>query len=312
MKYAMNISYIYGVIALLSLLFACGYCVIVRKKENWLIWLYFSIFIANLGYFTLSISKALEEALLANRLGYLGSVFLPLCMLMTIVKVCKIECSKICTGILIGLSFIVFLITASQGYLDYYYKEVAFVFVDGIAKLDKVYGPLHIVYYVYLFFYFAAMINVIFWAAIKKKITSYAHAGVLAVVVLFNIAIWLIEQFIKNDFEFLSISYVMSGMLLLFLYTMMQDYDRLIEQISTDRDEKKYDYERMQKIFPELAMLSNRETEVLRKLLEDKKRKEIADELCITENTVKKHIGNIFAKLEVANRAELLDKMKNI
>ena len=149
-------------------------------------------------------------------------------------------------------------------------------------------------------------------AVIKKKITSYAHAGILAVVVLFNIAIWLIEQFIKNDFEFLSISYVMSGMLLLFLYTMMRDYDRLIEQISASRDEKGYDYKRMQEAFPELAMLSNRETEVLRKLLEDKKRKEIADELCITENTVKKHIGNIFAKLEVANRAELLDKMKNI
>ena len=117
-----NVSIIYGLIALLSLLIASGYLVLVREKENWLIWLYFSVFIANLGYFTLAISKALEEALLANRLGYLGSVFLPLCMLMTLINVCKLQISKAMTNIIIGCSLVVFLITATQGYIDLYYN----------------------------------------------------------------------------------------------------------------------------------------------------------------------------------------------
>ena len=90
-------------------------------------------------------------------------------------------------------------------------------------KLEKVYGPLHKLDYVYLFLAFLAMIGAIFMALLKKKITSYAHAGVLAVVVLFNILIWLVEQFVKTGFEFLSVSYVMSGLLLLFLYSMIQD-----------------------------------------------------------------------------------------
>ena len=143
-----NVSIIYGLIALLSLLLASGYLVLVREKENWLIWLYFSAFIANLGYFALSVSKALEEALLANRLGYLGSVFLPLCMLMALVKVCKLEMPRIMMYILIGISMVIFLITATQGYLNWYYKEVSFTIVDGVAKLEKVYGPLHKLYYV--------------------------------------------------------------------------------------------------------------------------------------------------------------------
>lgn len=70
MDKTLNVSIIYGVTTCLSLLLAGGYCATVRKKENWLVWLYFSVFVANLGYFALSISKTLEEALLANRLAY--------------------------------------------------------------------------------------------------------------------------------------------------------------------------------------------------------------------------------------------------
>lgn len=40
MEKTLNIACIYGVIAALSFLLACGYCAFVRKKEIWLICLY--------------------------------------------------------------------------------------------------------------------------------------------------------------------------------------------------------------------------------------------------------------------------------
>ena len=122
MEKTLNVSFIYGIDTVLALHLACGYCAIVRKKEIWLIWLYFSVFVANLGYFVLSISKTVEEALLANRLAYLGCVFLPLFMLMTIMKVCKVNCTILMRIILMAVSSVVFLIAASQGYLSLYYK----------------------------------------------------------------------------------------------------------------------------------------------------------------------------------------------
>ena len=311
----MNLSIIYGIAAAIALLLAVGYCTMVRKKENWLLWLYFSIFIANLGYFTLSISTTLEEALLANRLSYLGCVFLPLFMLMTILKVCKLECKKLWRTVLIAVSAVTFFVAASQGYLPWYYKEVSFSRIDGIVKLTKVYGPLHVLYFVYLFAYFALMIGAIVYATRRKKVATYKQAGLLAVVVLFNIAIWLVEQFIHWEFEFLAVSYVVSGLLLLFLYGMIQDYEELLEKTKEQqrRENASVEEENLLKLTiadcPEVELLSAREQDVLQKILEDKKRKEIAEELFITENTVKKHTTSIFAKLGVASRAELFEKM---
>lgn len=314
MDKTLNVSIIYGVATCVSLLLAGGYCATVRKKENWLIWLYFSVFVANLGYFTLSISKTLEEALLANRLAYLGCVFLPLFMMMTIMKVCKVKCSKVILGILITVSFIVFLIAASQGYLDCYYKSVSLEFVNGTAKLVKEYGPLHSLYFVYLFAYLLGMLGVILYSVISKRVKSAKHAGLLVVVVGFNICIWLIEQLINWDFEFLSISYIASELLLLLLYGMIQDYENVyIESVPDKMPETdnaiQADLKLEQMEWLGAEKLSAREKEVLIRMLEDKKRKEIAEELCITENTVKKHVSSIFSKLEVANRNELFAKV---
>lgn len=61
---------------------------------------------------------------------------------------------------------------------------------------------------------------------------------------------------------------------------------------------------------PEIVgLLSKREMEVLQKLLEGKGRKQIADELFVTEATVKKHSASIYSKLDVHNRTELIYKL---
>lgn len=73
------------------------------------------------------------------------------------------------------------LLAASQGYLNWYYKEVTFTREDGVAMLHKVYGPLHAMCFVYLFVYFAMMVGVICYATKRKKIATYKQAGLLSV-----------------------------------------------------------------------------------------------------------------------------------
>ena len=103
------------------------------------------------------------------------------------------------------ISGIVFMIVCTSGYLPWYYKNVTLEYVDGAAKLIKEYGPLHIVYLIYVLMYFFLMIVVIFHSIVAKKVAEKKHAGLLIAIVLCNIIMWIIEKFIDWNFEFLSL-----------------------------------------------------------------------------------------------------------
>jgi DNA-binding NarL/FixJ family response regulator len=52
------------------------------------------------------------------------------------------------------------------------------------------------------------------------------------------------------------------------------------------------------------GLLSTRELEVLRLLAAGRSNQQIADELVISLNTVRRHVSNVFDKTAVANRAQ--------
>ena len=307
----------YAIMAIIATVLLIGYCALVCKKEPWLLLLYVCVTIVNVGYFLLSISKTIEFAIFANDVAYLGSIFLSMSMLLTIIKLCGFEVKKKLVIVLIALGAAMFVIVATSGILPWYYKEISLVFVDGAAKLEKVYGVLHPTYLVYLLAYFAAMITCIVKSIGKKMIASQKHAVLLTAIVFGNIAVWLVEKFIPWNFEFLSVSYLFSELILFGLYWMMQDYVRsdLISQpvvgaprpapidITTMPMEEK-----ILKVLSFLKpgeMLAEREREVLELVLQNKKRKEIADELCLSENTIKTYTRTLYGKVGVSSREEL-------
>lgn len=57
------------------------------------------------------------------------------------------------------------------------------------------------------------------------------------------------------------------------------------------------------------ALLSKREIEIFDYVLKGYTNKQISEELCISINTVKKHLRNMYEKLEVSNRASLIYKL---
>ena len=193
----------YGIIALISLCMV-GICVAADKKRDvWLILLFVSVSVCNLGYFMLSISPNLNSALNSNRLSYLGSVFLPFFMLMMVLRFCGIKKNRTVSNALAALGIIMLAITTSPGILPIYYSSVDIEFADGAAKLVREYGPLHSLYYVYLFGYVLSMTGITFFSIIKRKIKSGMHTILLLCAVLCNIVIWLAEQFLPRDFEWL-------------------------------------------------------------------------------------------------------------
>ena len=299
-----GITTLYGILAVCSLLLFLGYSFLIKAKEQWLLLLFASVAVVNLGYFLLALSQTVSQALMANRLAYLGSVFLPLAMLMSILRVCDLHYKKWLPYALFALGGIVFLIAASPGILPIYYKEVSIETVNGATTLVKVYGPLHNLYLFYLLGYFGAMITAIVQSASKKKLRSRAHAIILASAVFINLFLWLLEKFIKFGFEPLALSYIISELFLLGLYMMLQEVEWAHPAAPT------VDQKMREQFHQRLGTLTKTERKIFDLYIEGKSSAEILQLLEIKENTLKYHNKNIYSKMEISKRKELIEQGK--
>ena len=321
---AASIAIVYAVTTAASLSLLICYCCLLRKKDSWFLLLFSMVFIVNAGYLTLSVSRTLEEALLANRIAYLGSVFLPVAMLMITMDVCKLKYRKWFPGLLLCVGVFVLAVAASQGYLTIYYKEVSIETVNGVTVLNKVYGPWHSLYLFHLLAFFGAVIGVIIYASAKKKISSNKHAIILAVSVLTNLCVWLLEQMVSIDFEVLSISYIMTELFLLSIYLMLQDTGRLSpappaqEQAPVTagsppapaeplHNEPQPSPDQYKDFEAQIGSLTATERAIYDLYLSGKGTKEVMKQMNIKENTLKFHNKNIYGKLGVSSRKQLLE-----
>ena len=311
----MTTGYIICLIAAVGLLIA--YSVVVKTKEFWLTMLHVCVAVVNLGYLLMSLANTVEFAVFGNDVAYLGSVFLSMCMFLTIVRLCGFEIKKAHVITCVSLGVLMFAIVASSPMLPLYYKSVDIEMIDGAAKLVKEYGVLHPVYLVYLLGYFAAMIGTIAHSVRKKKIAKPKLAGFIAAIVFSNLLMWLFEKLVNWEYEFLSVTYIISELLLLIVYWMMQDYvhkDDIPVFTPAESEQLGIDIATMPmdvKIGKVLLCLKNgetlapREREVLELILQYKKRREIAEIMYVSESSVKLYTRTLYSKLGVTCREEL-------
>ena len=219
----------YGVLCLLSLMLAAGCYYRTSYKEFRLQLVFMAVLTVNTGYFALSVSGTLGSALMANSLAYLGSAALQPVMLLTAMDMCKVRVrheNRLFTALaLVGTA--VFLLASSGGFSTLYYEEVSLTFVNGAAMLQNEYGPLHFLYAVYVAVYFIAMSAVILVSSAKKRIAELKHAVFMLATVLLNIIVWIAEKFVDEEFEFLSVSYVATEMLMFIIYSAVRGHDSL-------------------------------------------------------------------------------------
>ncbi len=71
------------------------------------------------------------------------------------------------------------------------------------------------------------------------------------------------------------------------------------------------EYNRLLEKYPELKQLSKREMDVFPRLLTDKTQAQIAQELYISHSSVHFHCKNIYRKLQINSRKQLLIRYKD-
>ena len=316
-----NMAIVYGAVAVMSVLLLIGYLLWEKKKEKRFCLLFSCVATANLGYFLQAVSDTLFGAMTANRISYLGAAYSMLVMLLIIMDVCQVSRQKWLGRVLFGISTAAFALAASGDWLGLYYKAVSIETVNGMTRLIKDYGPLHILYTVYLLSYFAMMVAVIHNAAKKGKLVSTKYSVFLVAVALCNLMVWAVEQAVDVDFEFLSVSYIVTEVMLLLIYSMLRDYGIVqpggtlisvqmltsLHNQNTAAGELPPDMDQMFRSFVEkVKTLSSAEQRILQYYIDGHETADIPDLAFISIHTVKKHNHSIYQKLGVASRDELM------
>lgn len=315
------LSIAYGVLALLAVLLLTAYLLFNTKKNRLFLALFGCVAASNCGYFLLSITNHLTIAKFANALSYFGGAFSMLVMLFIIYDVCRMRSRKWLFCLLTGISIAVFAVAASGDWLGLYYKSISLEHVNGMTCLVKEYGPLHSLYALYLAAYVALMLMIIAYASKTKRLSSPKYTLFLLVAVLLNVGVWLVEQCLTEEFEFLSVSYIVTAVLLLLIYDMLHDYGiirpdtgivsvQMLNQLNMPQSTPGALPSGMEDMFhgfaEKIKTLSSAERRILNYYIDGHDIADIPELAFISIHTVKKHNRSIYQKLEVASRDELM------
>lgn len=116
-----------------------------------------------------------------------------------------------------------------------------------------------------------------------------------------------IENYSLSSWSFCAFfSFLTNVMTLIYLVGI---FKRFIQEAHHDKEEINYVEMTLEEL-KERYGISAREQDVLILIYRGKNNAEIAEELFISANTVKKHINSIFRKLQVTSRAEVISKIR--
>lgn len=96
-----------------------------KRTNDYLKFMLIIVLLANMGYLALAISSTLSEALLANKICYLGGYFLPPITTACICTLCNIKLSKGVKYLCVAFSTFVYGLVLTTGYWDFYYKSAS-------------------------------------------------------------------------------------------------------------------------------------------------------------------------------------------
>ena len=319
--YIGEFSPVYGAVAALSVLLFVGTLLWDKQKERFFLALFGCVAAANCGYFLLSVCKTLPLARFANGLSYFGGAYSMLVMLRIILDVCQMRRRAWLNGLLLGISTAAFLLAASGDLLGLYYAALSLEQAEGMVLLVKTYGPLHRLYTVYLVCYVLVMVAIIVYATAKKRLAAPKYAMLLIAAVLLNIGVWAVEQGFQEQFEFLSVSYIVTEVMMLLVYGMLRDYGivqpggslvtvQMLTKLHSNGTAPGQLPPGMQDLFDSFVQkaktLSAAENRILRYYIDGYEISEIPELAFISIHTVKKHNRSIYQKLEITSRDELM------
>lgn len=188
-----------------------------KKMNHYSVLIMLLMTISNGGYLAIALSENLSEAVLANKLCYLGGCFLPPLLLMLICVICNYSVKRWMRNLLYGYSFIVYVMVLSIGYSDFYYDEIFLETYKSATVLGHTYGPGHMFFYVILYGYMIIQIVLLAYTLAKKRAVSRKNLWALILMEFFNVGSFIAGRWLNSAVEIMPFMYVLDSIILLYL-----------------------------------------------------------------------------------------------
>lgn len=234
------VSCIYMICTLLTVVSATIYFIYNNKRVNFSFGLIELLFVlSNMGYFALSIATNVPEALLANKITYIGSCSLPIILFVTIAHVSNVRIHPIPKIFLCLYSGFVFFMSLTPGYTDWYYKNVQLSKYHDATILVKEYGWSHSLFTILLYGCLFLSVGILVYVLCSQKNISILNVVILLIMESGSIFLYILSDVFTKDFEITAVLYVLDsiGMLLISIKTANYNIeDSIVNSLMEKRD----------------------------------------------------------------------------
>ena len=180
--------------------------------------------VANFGYLALGMSSTLSEAILANKITYLGGCFMPPIMAYFLCALCNIEIKKWIKCASFLFSVFVYSMVLSTGFNNFYYSSIRMERGHGATALAVGHGFGYNFFYIILYGYMIVNIIITIMAYIKKQVTK-KNLYLFTVLQCITILSFLIGRAIDPTFEVMPAVYAADGFIIVILQIQLSQYN---------------------------------------------------------------------------------------
>ncbi len=221
----------YSTLFILSMILLIFYVCIWQKNFDITFTMFFTLVpISCLGYLLYIEADSTYVAFWGLRFIYIGGIFLQYFITLSIFNLCEVRLRKIIKVFVFCISVLLYVTVLLIGTNNLYYKNVELIQKDGYFVLEKEYGIVHTLFYVYLITLFIVGIIVIIYSFIKQSQVSRITLYLLIVPDGMAVFSYIVMKKIIEEVEFIPLGYVLAEVIYLIIAyrTCLYDIDNAV------------------------------------------------------------------------------------
>lgn len=190
----------------------------IRKTNYFYMVIIMLMMVSNAGYLAVALSTNMEEAILANKIVYIGGCFIPPAILSLICTLINYKIPSWIKGIIYGFSGLVYGLVLTTGYSDWYYKDIYLKKYRDASVIGHTNGICYKLFYVLLVGHAVAEIGLMFVTIKKREKISQKNLISLSLIFIVNIYLFIVGKFINPSIEVTPLTYAVSCGILVYMY----------------------------------------------------------------------------------------------